>query len=433
MSVLTVREYETFRIGESFAAVDEKSVTKDQAEKLGQLSRRLQKRGLRGPLFKSASPTKLQAQQYVGVIQLGTDAIEVRPKIDGLNEQQARSNLFQMLVRTRRLRVFETDLAKLSLQRLNILETFIRLFCDKLFAEVHRGLVGRYERHEDNLCALRGKLQVGLQSTLNACHPERFRCRFDEFTTDTPVNRVLKTAVRRLRRVTRNRENARRLSELQFVFGGVTDAETATLEWHRIHYDRSNRRYEPLVSLAAMILANTTQDVRPGGGEGYGLMYDMNELFEEYIGEVLRATCSKQDVRIQLQGPTRFLLTDISSGKGVFQTRPDITGMRNGGPAWILDTKWKRLNPKERNAGVSQGDVYQMLGYANRYRVDRVILLYPHHGGLQTEPGTQKVFRVLGGRDEKAEQFVHIATVDLRDLHSVPDQLSRILPVAGWE
>jgi 5-methylcytosine-specific restriction enzyme subunit McrC len=50
---------------------------------------------------------------------------------------------------------------------------------------------------------------TGLQATLNAFHPERFQCEYDEFTVDTPVNRVLKAAVRRLRRVTRHDDNAR--------------------------------------------------------------------------------------------------------------------------------------------------------------------------------------------------------------------------------
>ncbi len=341
MSVLTLREYETFAIDERFSSEGRKSVTPAQVDALERLSQRLKSAGLKGDVFKHANRTTLKAQQFVGVMQLGADAIEIIPKIDGLDDRSTRINLFRMLARTRRLAIPEADLARLAAQKLTILEIFIRLFCDKLFVEVHRGLVSRYERHSDNLPALRGKLLTGLQATLNAFHPERFQCEFDEFTVDTPVNRVLKAAVRRLRRVTRNGDNARRLAELDFTLEGVSDVPAAALEWHRLHFDRANPRYEPLVAMARMILLNRTQDVTSGGLEGFGLVFDMNELFEEYIGEVARATFAPSGWQVVLQGPSLYLLQDRNTGAGLFQTKPDITGLRNGRPVWIIDTKWK--------------------------------------------------------------------------------------------
>ncbi len=429
MSLLTLREHETFAIGDAFCAEDRKSVTHAQADALDKLSKRLA--SAKGGLFTHANRTTLKARQYVGVVQLGAEAIEVIPKIDGLNDQGARINLFRMLARTRRLEIHEADIARLAAQSLNILEIFIRLFCDKLFAEVHRGLVSRYERHSDNLPTLRGKLLTGLQSTLNAFQPERFRCEFDEFTVDTPLNRVLKTTVRFLRRVTRHSDNARRLAELDFTLEGVRDVTVAALEWHRLHFDRANRRYEPLLSMARMILQNRTQDVTAGGLDGFSLLFDMNELFEEYIGEVARAALVPQGWQVFLQGPSHALLQDAETGVGVFQTRPDITGLRDGKAAWIIDTKWKRLDEDERNQGIAQTDVYQMLGYAHRYDVRDVVLLYPHQAGIDGEAGLQRSFRILGGGAVNGEQHIHVASVDLRDLRGVPDQLRSILEDAG--
>lgn len=429
MSLLTLREHDTFAIGDAFCAEGRKSVTHEQAVALDRLSKRLA--SAKGGLFTHANHTTLKARQYVGVVQLGAEAIEVIPKIDGLNDLGARINLFRMLARTRRLEIHEADIARLAAQNLNILEIFIRLFCDKLFAEVHRGLVSRYERHADNLPTLRGKLLTGLQATLNAFQPERFQCEFDEFTIDTPLNRVLKTTVRFLRRVTRHSDNARRLAELDFTLEGVRDVAAAALEWHRLHFDRANRRYEPLLSMARMILQNRTQDVTAGDLDGFSLLFDMNELFEEYIGEVARAAFTTKGWQVVLQGPSHALLQDAGTGAGVFQTKPDITGLRDRKPVWIIDTKWKRLDEDERNQGIAQADVYQMLGYAHRYDVRDVVLLYPHQAGIDGEAGLQRRFRILGGGSAHGEQFIHVASVDLRDLRSVPDQLRSILEVAG--
>jgi len=431
MTLLTLREHDPFAIGESFCCEGKKSITEPQADALERLSERLKNNGMKGGLVSHANRTTLKARQYVGVVQLGADAIEIIPKIDGLDDQGARINLFRMLARTRRLAIHEADLARLAEQNLDILEIFIRLFCDKLFVEVHRGLVSRYERHSDNLPTLRGKLLTGLQATLNAFQPERFQCEFDEFTVDTPLNRVLKAAVRRLRRVTRHGDNARRLAELEFTLEGVSDVEATALEWHRLHFDRANRRYEPLLTMARMILQKRTQDVTAGGLEGFSLLFDMNELFEEYIGEVARNAFTPKGWQIVLQGPSHSLLQDTSSGTGVFQTRPDITGLRDGKPAWIIDTKWKRLKEglkeEERKQGIAQADVYQMLGYAHRYGVRDVFLLYPHQAGVANEAGLQRRFQVLDPLPRAAGQFIHVATVDLRDLGSVPDQLRGLI------
>lgn len=433
MSVLTVREHGTIAIDDAFVCDGRKSITADQANALDRMSRRLKAAGLKGDVFRHANRTTLKARQFVGVLQIGGDAIEVVPKIDRLDEKHARINLFRMLARTRQLDVHEADLARLAAQNLSILEIFIRLFCDKLFAEVHRGLVSHYERHCDNLPALRGKLLTGLQATLNAFHPERFQCEYDEFTVDTPLNRVLKATVRRLRRITQHGDNARRLAELDFTLDGVRDVAADALEWHRLHFDRANRRYAPLVEMARMILQNRTQDVTSGSLEGFGLVFDMNELFEQYIGAVARTTFAP-DWQVVLQGPQRYLLQDSATGTEAFQTKPDITGLRHGRATWIIDTKWKPLDTQDRNQGVGQADVYQMLGYAHRHGVRDIFLVYPHHDAIHAEPGVQRTFRILGESPDRGLganlSCIHVATVDLADLDRIPCQLKSILGAA---
>ncbi len=53
---------------------------------------------------------------------------------------------------------------------------------------------GGHRGHPEDRWAERpGALLTGLQATLNAFQPERFQFEFDEFTVDTPLNRVLET------------------------------------------------------------------------------------------------------------------------------------------------------------------------------------------------------------------------------------------------
>ena len=51
--------------------------------------------------------------------------------------------------------------------------------------------------------------------------------------------------------------------------------------------------------------------------------------------------------------------------------------MERGQVRFILDAKWKRLDPRARNHGVSQADAYQLFAYGRRYGCRRVVLVYP--------------------------------------------------------
>ena len=70
------------------------------------------------------------------------------------------------------------------------------------------------------------------------------------------------------------------------------------------------------------------------------------------------------------------LATD-GAGNRVFWLKPDIALMEGGQVRYVLDAKWKRLDPVKPNHDVSQADVYQLFAYGKRYGCRRVVLLYP--------------------------------------------------------
>ena len=61
-------------------------------------------------------------------------------------------------------------------------------------------------------------------------------------------------------------------------------------------------------------------------------------------------------------------------------------------------------DPKQ---GVSQTDVYQLMAYSQLYGCRDVMLLYPHHGDLPTEP----ICTRYAIAHEGAEETLHVATL----------------------
>lgn len=415
---LTVYEYglnsSHLTVGDTFSS-EEKTISHKDAQLLDALLKRY-----KTDFFKYTGLQKIVAQQFVGVVTLGPNSIEILPKIDGLSEQGVRKNLISMLALTKRLDIKEMDISKLDTQSLNILEIMIRIFCDKFFEQLRKGLINQYEKVEENLHLVRGKINSSINSRLNVCSPEKMYCEYYEFQANNPMNRIFKAAFRHLLKYSKDQKNQAKISEIIFALDDVQDMPIQSLEWDKVLFDRQNKRYEFLYSLAKLFLNKISTNVSSGKSSGFALLFDMNELFEEFIGEICKKVFYQYTV--QLQSPKKHLLAD-SSNNGVFLTKPDITITNQNGVKWILDTKWKMLDGSNNKDGVSQQDIYQMCAYSINYHCDDVLLLYPQHDGFN-KTGLFQSYHINNLRDQSK---IHIATINLENLSTVKDQLNDIV------
>ncbi len=152
----------------------------------------------------------------------------------------------------------------------------------------------------------------------------------------------------------------------------------------------------------------------------YALVWDMNVLFEEYVGRIAARTMEGQGLQVHLQAAAMHLATETQRQKPAFLLKPDILIQSGRTPVAVADTKWKALDPKAKNLGMSEADVYQLLAYAHRYGVDQAFLLYPHHTGLGL-PGLKREYEIQG------KLRLVIVTLDLARLETIPQVLSVVL------
>jgi 5-methylcytosine-specific restriction enzyme subunit McrC len=359
--------------------------------------------------------TEIWAQQVVGVIAAPGCSLEILPKIDATsdeNDETIRTRLVSMLDVAHGLKLGDGQSLAMARQKETLLDILIRLFADRLLAEARRGLPRAYMAQEENLAALRGRLDVIRQFTHNAVRPDRLACRFDTLMPDTPLLRVMKACVLMLRRHARVLETQRRLDELRFLLAEVSDVPVNALPWAQVRIDRTNRRWETLYGLAKLFLKRewqrTNHDAK--AGQGITLLFAMNDLFEAYIAALARRALLGSDLTVHSQGGLRYcLMEEGDGGKERFQTTPDILIKRNGQVVMVIDTKWKLIgrNPEDKKRGVSQSDVYQMMAYARLYQCREVMLLYPHHASLGSE-ALDAGYGMMEG-DER----LRIASVDL--------------------
>jgi 5-methylcytosine-specific restriction enzyme subunit McrC len=314
---------------------------------------------------------------FCGVVRVDGLVIEVLPKITAENvpEATARGVLVNML---RATGTFPAELpggASLHTERHHLLDTFILAFCRQVSRELVQGVIRRYRELEENLTAVRGRIDFVQQVRRNLVHQERVACRYEELSADNPYNRVLKAVLLRLARVSAALDVRRAVNELQIRLAEVTDVPVTRQDVQALTFDRSNRRWENVFRQCEWLLAGFGPSVAAGRNESVALLFDMNFLFEAWVTRQWRRWCAPLGYTLSAQDRGRCLAQD-SAGKNAFPLRPDIV-IRDGENkvVQILDAKWKQ--PGENLAGISQADVYQMTAYAQAYQCPSLGLIYP--------------------------------------------------------
>ncbi len=414
----TVSEWGRIAYGTGDGQIDEAA-----AVRLATVARALPLGGVDGSGILSLTRKDLRAGQAVGVLAAEGCALEILPKIDGLDDGGTRRQLVHMLAATYDLDVSAGAMTALDWQRHDLLEILIRLFAGMLTEAVRRGIPRRYIGHEENLGVLRGRLDATRQFTRLAASPQILACRYDALSPDIVLNQIMKAAVLRLLTLARSAEARRALRELAFVYADVATVSVEALRFDAVVLDRTNSRWRDLLVLTRLLLQGRFQTTSGGGTAGFSLLFPMHELFEEYVARVLARALPGSGQRVVAQGGLLHCLEDAASGARRFRTKPDILVKRDSETTLLIDTKWKRLAPvvDDPKQGVSQADVYQMMAYGRLYRCPQLLLLYPHHARLGEVPGLLSRHRIVGSDDE-----LLVGTIDLKDIRTAPGQLREL-------
>lgn len=412
MAAIQIKEWDEYPIGRG--GLDEAT-----ANRLHALAEREKSRlSVPAVLTRTASPG-LKAGQVVGVLTVPGASMEILPKLDE-EDGAIRRSLTRMLAVALRLPIAANEWSAMATQQRDWLEILVQLFTVRLQAAARRGLPRRYQSQAEDLPLLRGKLDIRKQIIKDATNAAQLACVFDELSVDTPLNRVLKAAIQRLARVSRVEDNRRRLVELAARFEFVGDSSNPLRE--PVKLDRTNTLFHRLHTLARLFLAGDWQSAASGKSEGFGLLFAMNDLFEVFVGRSMQAALSPREVNLQHQ--SKYALANFEdSEEKLFLLKPDIVVDGD----IVVDTKWKRLDldKHKQKMDVAEGDVYQMLAYAQAYNAKRLILLYPWHRGLRKEAGILRRWRVSA-----TDIVFDIATVDVGRPDEVQQTLRDIVDIA---
>ncbi|MDE0351494.1 MAG: hypothetical protein OXM57_02200 [bacterium] len=301
----------------------------------------------------------MTAREYVGTLVVDDMRILIRPKI-------RLENLFLMLevgLPEQAWRKEDFDYATNP----DLLQSLVSFYARTLETTLARGLYRSYRNRNEDLKAIRGRIDFGRQLS-RARLPMPVACRYGEFTSDVIENRGLRAAIRLSLRVAGvEASDRRRLMRELVAMEEVSDSQVSGDELQRVHYTRLNDHYRPALGLARLLLDNLTLVDRRGGTTAASFMVNMNNLFEEFVTQRLSRALQGH---LLVEGQKDDYL-DVGRQVGI---RPDLRFRHpgSGSVTYVGDIKYKLTD----DAVARSADYYQLLAYTTALDLPEGVLIY---------------------------------------------------------
>ena len=233
-----------------------------------------------------------------------------------------------------------------------------------------RGLMRGYLTEEDALHTVRGRIRFDEQIRRRYGIPLPVELRFDEFTEDILVNRLVKAAAARLRQMSLNSSEARRgLGWIAAILENVSLLEFRRRRVPEVPFDRLNEHYRHVVGLARLILLHSEFESFRGDVRASGFLIDMNVLFQEFVTQALRETLRVSDKTLRDdKGIRRLTLAEENK----VQLKPDLSWWDGETCMFVGDAKYKKIV----HSTVPNADLYQLLAYATALDLPGGLLIY---------------------------------------------------------
>lgn len=320
----------------------------------------------------------ITAKNYVGVITLNDGTtIEILPKVfsqETITDEKVKNLLVDMLKSLRNAPFKSLQTTNINIGKLNIFEIFIRMFVDEVFYIVKRGLKCDYETIRANGNVFKGKMIFAEQIKYNYVHRERSFVEYDDFNANRIENKILKSALIYLYKMTISSGNKTDLKTLLNVFTDIDESKNYQADFAKIIPDRKTSDYQRALLWSKIFLAGKSFTSFSGSEIAFALLFPMETLFESYIAAQFKKMLVHSEYSVSVQDRT-YHLFDMPKK---FLMKPDIViKSRKFGRVIVMDTKWKLLSDAKANYGISQADMYQMYAYQKKYNSDNVTLIYP--------------------------------------------------------
>lgn len=338
----------------------------------------------------------LQAAGVVGLVDDGDVCVELLPKAGVLGpdpEQKASTELLLNLLTYAGLtpRAVPLD-GKVARSQRPLLEAIARGFANTLVRNLTDGVPRRYREWSGWAPVIRGRLEMGKLAKRPLAVDGRLPVRYAPLQVDHELNRVIASTAGLVAQLTRSSQT---WSILQFCLAHLDEVRAGHLTIEMVdgvQLGRTELHWKPVLDMARLLARKLRPvPVKSGRSETLSLVFPVNDLFEEVLRRALPKAMAPHRVALAPRRMGGRLLRSSSTGKEAITLKPDFlfSGADDAELLLVGDAKWKILD-QSNGFGLEESDVYQLVTYMTRHRLETGVLLFPLQPWMLDKKGAKR-------------------------------------------
>lgn len=245
----------------------------------------------------------------------------------------------------------------------NIQDLFSVILYKGISNQVKRGLNKEYLRNSESLSTLRGKINITDSIKQNTQIKSQLVCEYDEFSENTLLNQILKSACLLLiKKGDIKKENKKNLKKLMLYFSEVGELNINNISWKSVSYHRNNSTYKMLINICYLVVKGLLISTQQGEQLISKHLDDqhMHRLYEKFVLEYYKKHCPK------LNAKASMIEWDIEAGSLEYlpNMKSDIT-LSYGDKTLIIDTKFysRTMQTHFDKPSIISSNLYQIFTY----------------------------------------------------------------------
>lgn len=274
------------------------------------------------------------------------------------------ANIYQMLAYAfQALR--EKSYANLSSEPFdNIHSLFAAILERGVSTAIKRGLRREYVAYQDVVCSPRGKIDFA--ASVKERHTRRLACTFDEFTENIVMNRILKTCLEKLLRLSSGLRpgQASALRRLLNYFSTIETMEVREIRWQAMSWHRYNAAYAMLMHICQLLLQGLLQS-ETSGKLRLAQWLDEQRMYKLYEKFIL-AYFQREHPTLSARSPKISWVLD-DGDLGHLPTMDTDVVLSSGTRRLIIEAKYytraMQRNPQSAKSTFHSHNLYQIYAY----------------------------------------------------------------------
>ncbi|WP_394190945.1 McrC family protein [Paenisporosarcina quisquiliarum] len=318
---------------------------------------------------------RIRTTSFVGLIELERLRIIIQPKFDDTFTEVINMALFA------NGRPFWSEVeTRGSMEKSELFRMLISKFLNETENLLKKGLKKDYVEHSGNLKQVRGKVSLRKNALHNYNLPNNIYCEFDELTQDIVENQLILKVLTLLDKLPLESYLKHRIYMLQIQFSSIC-VPYEERKWPELSYNRLNDNYRVVHTFGRFIFEKLfLQNYTASDNNHFAFLVDMNELFERFVGAVLKRYLPPHFRVTEGQRITNAVLLDGLRYRDVI---PDII-VRDERleRTYVIDTKYKAYDFKK----VITSDIFQLAFYAQYFQkadIYKATIVYPVFKGIE--------------------------------------------------